>query len=90
MAKHKKPFIPRDKPKSYVLCALSSLVMLFIATPLAALGIYNEITVLLWTGAIVFCMAWVTFVIMMFVHTSNSDKGNYDNIKEKKWSEQVW
>ena len=88
--KEKKPFIPRDKPKSMVLVMISALGALLVAGPLALIGHLVEIDILFKLGWWLFLVCWFVLFIMILLNWLNALNGKYDNIEEKDWNEQVW
>lgn len=86
----KKSFLPRDKPKSWIVFVISMLVGLLVAGPLAIVGIVFQIGDLESAGRLLFICSWSVGVAMWFVFISHSIRGRYKNIKESNWSEQLW
>lgn len=87
---NQKPFIPRNKPKSWVIFVLAGLCGLLVAGPLMFGGHYlgeNEIVTL---GKALFFLAWGVAVIMWFIFAAGLVTGKYKNISEKNWHEQLW
>lgn len=84
-----KPFIPRDKPKSWVVGILAGLVGL-------AVGLCGLIAA--WAGInwleslaiFSFTVCWLVFAAMWFVFAFGQITGRYKNIQPKEWSEQLW
>jgi hypothetical protein len=84
-----KPFIPRDKPKSWVVGILAGLVGLcvgFVAVAAVMLGLnwLKQIAVaVFFLCGLVFGVTWLVFI-------SGLLSGRYRNIQEKQWKEQLW
>jgi len=83
------PFIPRDKPKFWVICVLAGLCGL--GAGLLAFGAsWLQLTVLSWFFMAIFFVCWSTFVISWIGFISGLLSGRYRGITEKPWREQVW
>jgi len=87
---NRKPFIPRNKPRSWVVFVLSVLCGLFIAGPLLFGGLYFEINEVATLGKVLFFLFWAVAAIMWFVLITGLISGKYKNLPEKDWHEQVW
>jgi hypothetical protein len=90
MDKNKKTFIPRDKPKSWIIAILSGLGGLFIAGPLIFLGYFLEWEFLKYLGMVLFAGFWLDFMLMGLLFMVGSLQGKYKNMSEKDWQDQVW
>lgn len=88
--KKKKPFIPKDKPKSWVVGISSSLVGLLLAGPIMFLGSYLELSFIAAIGMAIFIICWVAFIVTWFVFAIGLFKGKYRNMQEREWGEQIW
>ena len=88
--KHKKPFIPRDLPKSAIVLIIVSLTALLIAGPMMFGGIYLELNWLLQIGRTLFTLCVFTFFLMFVIFNINRSKGKHQNIRECDWKNQVW
>ena len=86
----KKPFIPRDKPKSWVVLIIAILVGLLIGTPILFVSAIYDLSVLHSIGTTIFVGAWMTGVIMACVFVIGILRGKYGDIQDLPWSEQVW
>lgn len=83
------PFIPRDKPRSWVvgvLAALSGLGAGLIAFSAAVLGI----KMIKFIAIIIFVVCWATFAISWVVFVSGLISGRYTNLVARDWRDQVW
>lgn len=85
-----KPFIPRDKPKTWVISIVSSMIGLLVGGPLAILGRKLGIDVVFYFGATIFILSWFISFVSMATFVVGSSSGKYKKIKEVKWSEQIW
>lgn len=85
-----KPFIPRDKPKSWVLFLVFCMSGLLIAGPTMFLGIYFKINIIDKIGSLLFTLCWIAGVASWFVFVVGMITGKYRNIKEQEWSKQLW
>ncbi len=88
--KENKVFIPRDKPKSFVIGILSCLVGLFVAGPILIAGKYYEINLIEIIGQFMFISCWVLFATSWLIFIFGLTNGKYKNLEEKEWSEQLW
>ena len=86
----KNPFLPRDKPKSWILFVISALAGLLIAGPLFFSGIMLEMEALQFLGGLLFWCFWIAGALMWFVFISRSIAGHYKGIGDRDWSEQIW
>ena len=85
-----KPFIPRDKPKSWVLfiCAIST--QLLVVTPLMILGDYLESDTIAVISMVLFVVCFVVAVVMLLVYMVGFLRGRYATLTEQNWGKQVW
>ena len=88
--KENKPFIPKDKPKSFVTGILSSLLGLFVAAPILITGKYYDNNVIENLGYFMFISFWVLFAASCLVFIIGLSNGKYKNLEEKEWNEQQW
>ena len=88
--KNKDPFIPKDKPKSWVLFILCGSVCLLLAGPLIFVGMYYEIKPVQIIGTVIFMSCWLIAMVSGFVFLSGSSQGKYKNLKEESWNKQLW
>jgi hypothetical protein len=85
----KKPFIPLDKPKSWVVCICAGLIGMAIGLVgflFAWLGF--KIIQAIAIGFFVLC--WATFAASWLVFAFRLVSGRYVNLQSKPWSEQIW
>ena len=86
----KLPFIPRDKPKSWVLGTLAALAGLLVAIPTIVCGIYFKLA-LVWTCGITLLLAcWLTFTVAWLIYVIGAARGKYKHLQEREWSKQLW
>lgn len=85
-----KPFIPRNKPKSWVVFILSCLFGLLVAGPIAILGASLAISSVKSLGVSLFMISWTIGMGSWLVFTFGLASGKYKNIQEAEWREQVW
>ena len=90
ITKSNKQFIPRDKPKSWIIFICSGLVCLLVASPIAIGGSVLKIKFLQMTGIFLFDLCWSTMAVMFVVGIINRIIGRWKNIEEKDWKDQVW
>ena len=86
----KKPFLPRDKPKSWVVLTICILASLLLAAPLAFSGIMFEIEALESFGKLLFLCCWIVGAAMWLVFAARSVAGHYKGIEDCDWRRQVW
>ncbi len=87
---NEKSFIPRDKPKSWVLGILAGLIALVVASPIMFLGAYFKYSIIKNLGITLFVACWGTFAISWLIFFIGMLGGKYKNIQEQDWSEQLW
>jgi len=90
MKKEKKPFIPKDMPKSAVVMIAAGLIALLLAGPFIFIGIFLEIIILLNVGKILFTVCVFLFFFMFVIFNVNHAKGKHQLIRERSWKNQVW
>ena len=83
-------FIPRDKPKSWVVGSLSVISALLVAGPVTLIGIYAESDILFHLGGILFFGSWLLVIVMLVIYRVGVTKGKYVNLGKKDWSNQIW
>ena len=86
----KKPFLPRDKPKSWIVFIICGLAGVLIAGPLAIAGILADIQAIKSIGTMLFWCCWIVAAAMWFVYISRSILGHYKSIEDRDWRQQVW
>ena len=84
-----KPFIPRDKPKSWVVFVLSALLGLAFGLCAFAAASYG------WPTAKAICIAgfaacWAAGALAGITCGIGMATGRYGNLQEKPWRDQVW
>ena len=85
-----RPFIPRDKPKSWVIFICAVLVALLGFGPMGFLGGVFDVRPLYYLGVSGFVACWVVGVIAWFVFAAGLATGKYRNLPARSWNEQVW
>jgi hypothetical protein len=88
--KIKKPFIPRNKPKSWVIFNLAGLCALLIVAPMMFASVYLKWKFLQFIGMALFICCWATGVAMWFVFFFGMITGKYKAIEERDWHDQLW
>jgi hypothetical protein len=84
-----KPFIPRDKPRSWVIGVCAGLIGM-------AVGLVGF--VFAWVGIkpiqaiaiFLFMVCWLTFALSWLVFAFRLLTGHYRNIQSKDWAQQIW
>ena len=85
----RKPFIPRDQPKFWVLfivsclCALGAGLLVIAAASLGLHTVSRLVTVLLMFFSVAAAIFWLGFSV-------NTIRGRYLNLRERPWTEQQW
>ena len=87
---NKKPFIPRDKPKSLVIFILSGLSGILITGPIMFIAMYLEIGILKSIGTILFYICWLIAALTFLVFVAGMLTDKYRNIQEQDWNKQLW
>lgn len=86
----KKPFLPRNKPRSWVILTICALVAVLIAGPVALLGGAFEVGFFVTAGKFLFWTCWLIGVAMGAVFLSGLLTGRYKNISDRDWQDQIW
>ena len=86
----KKPFIPRDKPKSWCIGIISGLVGLLVAGPIMFAGAYLNFGFAKFVGMFIFVVCVLVFFLMWLVFMVGLASGKYKLVEDKNWKEQVW
>ena len=86
----KRPFLPRDKPKSWVIFIICCLTGLLVAGPIAVSGIAFQVEALTSVGTAIFWGCWIVGIAMWIVYISRSIAGHYKSIEDRDWDDQVW
>jgi len=89
-ANDKEPFIPLNKPKSWVIFVLSCLAGLLIAGPIIFLGAYLEIGLIKGIGITMFVACWASSAVTAIYLAIGMFKGKYRNMKDREWRKQLW
>jgi hypothetical protein len=88
--KTKRSFIPRDKPKSWVLGILALLAGLFVAVPIVLAGHYLHLGFIKGLGTFLFAFCAITFFCMWVIGLVKALTGRYRRIEERDWKDQTW
>lgn len=83
----KKQFIPRDKPKSWVLASICILIALFIAAPMIFFGGHYLIVNL---GKFLFSVLAIAAMFFGVFLNVNVISGKYKQLKSQDWKDQLW
>jgi len=89
-SKHKEPFIPRDKPKSWVLGIVAGLFGLLVAGPAMILGGIFELTIIMNLGITLFVASWSVAAVSWVIFMVGLTTGMYSDIQEQEWNKQIW
>ncbi len=88
--KTRRPFIPRNKPKSWVLMILAVLTGLFVAAPIMLAGHYLHLGFIKGLGTFLFGFCVITFFLMWGIGLVKALTGKYRCIEERDWKDQTW
>lgn len=83
------PFIPKDKPKSWVVGLLAGLVGLAVGL-VAFAAAWAGISWLKSIAMFLFVLCWLAFAASWFVFIFGLLTGRYRNMQLKEWREQLW
>jgi uncharacterized membrane protein HdeD (DUF308 family) len=83
------PFIPRDKPKSWVLTVLSGLLGLAIGL-LAFAADWAELNVLSALLKALFVLCWIAGAVSWCGFALGMLSGKYKAMQARSWKEQIW
>ena len=84
------PFIPRDKPKSWVIGVCAGLCALLIFGPILGLAIFYESVWLRYVGMFGFFSCWCAFAASAIISISQLSSGRYENLVARDWKDQIW
>lgn len=84
------PFIPRDKPKSWVLFVCAGLSALLVFAPIIGLGILVEAHWVRLLGIVGFVMCWYVMAVAGVIAAVGSFSGRYRDLSTKDWKDQIW
>lgn len=85
----KKPFFPRDKPKSFVLAILFVLIGL-VCGLLAFAGAALNVAFLRSLGTTLFLGCWLVAFPSLVLFNIKNFAGRYRGLDEKDWKDQEW
>ena len=86
----RKPFIPRDKPKSWVIFVSAGLIGLLVAGPLVLLGDFLAWGWLIGLATLILVLCVFAGFVMWIIFAVGHVSGRYQGIGEKNWEDQVW
>jgi hypothetical protein len=86
----KKPFIPRDKPKSFVIAIIAGLIGGLIGGPVMFGGHFLGISGIIIFGKILFMACWLVAASTGIFFAFGLITGKYKNIEDKDWNHQLW
>ncbi|WP_284450743.1 hypothetical protein [Methylophaga thalassica] len=85
-----KPFIPKDKPRSWDTGVLAALIAVLLAGPIMFIGTYLQINFIKSVGIIIFVLCWIAFFLSWLIFVFGLSQSKYQKLTERPWSEQVW
>lgn len=83
-------FIPRKKPKSWIVIIICGLVGVLIAGPLAVFGEVLQVEGFKRVGIFLFWGCWIVAVPMSFIYLYRLATGYYKGISDRDWKDQFW
>ena len=83
-------FLPRDKPKSWVVTIICGLIGVLVAGPLAVIGNVLQIEGLALAGTWIFWGSWLTAAPVSLFYICRLSTGHYKDIENRDWGDQVW
>lgn len=86
----KKPFLPRDKPKSWTIFIICVLISVLVAGPIVVLGLYLEIRLIELIGRYLFFTCWAIGVVMWCFYMYGLVTGRHRHLPERDWKDQIW
>ena len=89
MASAKRPFIPQDKPKSWVVFVLAGLSGLGVGLVGFAL-MWAGFTALAYVAMVLFVGCWLVGAFFIVIFAACTFSGAYKDLSPKPWSEQKW
>ena len=85
----KRPFIPPNYPKSFVVCVIAGLIGLLFGG-IAFLGAWLESVLLQNVGRFGFFASWAVAAAMFIIFLPRSWAGKYRDLQVRPWKDQVW
>jgi hypothetical protein len=85
----KRPFIPQDKPKSFVIFTLAGLVGLGVGLLAFAFGTLG-FNVGYLVAIALFVVCWVVGALFLLLFTVRTMAKEYEDLQPKPWREQKW
>ncbi len=84
-----KPFIPKDKPKSWVIFILAGLIGLAVGL-VGFAAAWAGISWLKGAAIFIFVLCWLVSAATWLVFIFGLLTGRYKNIQPREWGEQLW
>lgn len=84
------PFIPRDKPKSWVVVICASLCGLLVFGPFLGLAIFLDSSGLRYFGILGFTTCWVAAAVSGIIAILGIFSGRYKRLVARDWKDQIW
>jgi hypothetical protein len=85
----KQPFIPRDKPKSFVIFTVAALAGLGVGLLAFAFAWFGFNAAYVFATAL-FVVCWVVGALFLLLFAVQSVAGEYKDLQPKPWREQKW
>ena len=85
-----KDFIPKNKPKSWVVGICAGLLGMLVFGPLGFLAAALEFRPLSYLAIVGFIVCWCAFAAMWLVFAVKFLSGRYRDLPARDWKEQVW
>lgn len=90
ITKMSEPFIPRDKPRSWVIAICSGLICLLGFGPLLFISAYFDVSWLFQVSSLGATLCVVTFFVMWAIFVPRLLLGHYKQLEPQDWSSQLW
>ena len=85
----RRPFLPENKPRSWVIGVSAGLLGLFFGL-LAFAAAWFELQTLKSLLLVLFAACWVVFAASWLVFAAKLASGRYASVQSRPWREQVW
>lgn len=83
------PFIPNDKPRSWVVSVCAGLIGLAVGL-IAFIATWLDLPALKSIAFTAFVLSWAALAVFGLVFLVRLFSGRYGNVESRPWKEQVW
>ena len=84
-----RPFIPRDRPKSWVIFVLACLAGLLFGI-VAVFATWRGLSAVESLSRVLFFLCWLAAAMCWLYWRVGTASGQYHNLPERPWRDQVW